>query len=108
MVVIGFLPVITQKSHLFSDGRIIGCDHPSFTSRHVHSGVERETSRSKTPYKPSIYCGCMRVRRILAEHNGISLRRLLQAMPSIRSTLDMTCYTSLSRSRQRCIYVRGV
>src|SRR5260370_36370883 len=108
MVVIGFLTVITQKSHLFSDGRIIACDHPSFTGRHIHGGVERETSRSKASYKPSIYCGCMLVRRIFDEHNGISLRKLLQALHITWMTIEMHRYNCLCAARQTCLYLQGI
>ena len=92
LIVTSFLPVVAQQSHLLSNGRIVGRNHPTLTSRHVLGCVERKTTSPETSHRSSIDCRSMRLRRIFNEYQRKSLCNFLQPIHFTWMTIQVHGY----------------
>src|SRR5215470_477763 len=108
MVVAGFLSMVAPQPRLFSDGWIIGRDHPPFTSRHVLGRIERETPRPKTPHGPAVYRSCMRLGCVFDKQERVRLRKLSQAMHITRVTIQMYRYDCSRAASKSPLYLDGI
>src|SRR5207245_3229306 len=70
--------------------------------------IEREASSPKTPHRPSVYCGCVRLRRVLDKHKRIIRRKLLQAFHITGVTIQMHWYNRFRAAGESRLHLGGI